>query len=212
MDLHLGLRKLLILNLEEESVGAILFGADEEIKEGENPQEMVCRLSLAKARAVARIHSPECPIVAADTVVVLDSEVLGKPANPAEAVTMLQRLRGRGHLVLSGVAVLDPASGRAVSELAETVVWMRPYGEEELARYVASGDPLDKAGAYAIQHRDFNPVERVEGCYASVMGLPLCHLVRALRGLGLTPPADVPRACQEFTGHDCPLAEEILAP
>jgi len=205
-------RRRRLLSLLGVPFVAIAAEVDERAREGENARALVRRLSLAKARAVARIHSPECPIVAADTVVVLDSEVLGKPANPAEAVTMLQRLRGRGHLVLSGVAVLDPASGRAVSELAETVVWMRPYGEEELARYVASGDPLDKAGAYAIQHRDFNPVERVEGCYASVMGLPLCHLVRALRGLGLTPPADVPRACQEFTGHDCPLAEEILAP
>lgn len=204
-------RRRRLLSLLGVPFVAIAAEVDETAREGEEARELVLRLSLAKARAVAHICGPDCPIVAADTVVVLDSEVLGKPANPAEAVTMLRRLRGREHLVLSGVAVLDPASGRAVSELAESVVWMRSYGEKELARYVASGDPLDKAGAYAIQHRDFNPVERVEGCYASVMGLPLCHLVRALRRLGLTPLTDVPRACQEFTGHACSLAEEILA-
>jgi len=205
-------RRRRLLSLLGIPFTVIAAKVDETAREDEDARELVRRLSLAKARAVAQTHGLECPIVAADTVVVLDSEVLGKPADPAEALNMLRRLRGREHLVLSGVAVLDPASGRVASELAESVVWLRPYGEEELARYVASGDPLDKAGAYAIQHRDFSPVERVEGCYASVMGLPLCHLVRALRRLGLTPPTDVPRACQEFTGHACSLAEEILAP
>jgi septum formation protein len=194
---------------------------DEEIEEGESPQEMVCRLSLAKARAVA-LSYPEDVIVAADTTVVLDGDVLGKPADEAEAVAMLRRLRGRKHIVLSGVTVCHPApplsppqrwggrEGRAVTELAESAVWMRAYTDEEIARYAASGDPLDKAGAYAIQHQNFNPVEQIEGCYASIMGLPLCHLAKALAQLGLTLPVDVPQACQRFTGYRCLVAGEIL--
>jgi len=170
---------------------------------------MVCRLSLAKAKAVATLY-PQALIVAADTTVVLDGDVLGKPADETEAVAMLRRLRGREHIVLSGVTVYDPSSGRAITELAESIVWMRTYTDEEVARYAASGDPLDKAGAYAIQHQSFSPVERIEGCYASVMGLPLCHLARALAQFGLTLPVDVPQACQAFTGHHCLAAGDIL--
>jgi len=188
---------------------AVAADVDEEIEEGESPQEMVCRLSLAKARTVA-LSYPEGLIVAADTIVVLDGDVLGKPADEAEAVAMLRRLRGRKHTVLSGVTVYHPASGRVITELAESVVWMRAYADEEVARYAASGDPLDKAGAYAIQHQSFSPVERIEGCYASVMGLPLCHLARALAQLGLTLPVDVPQVCQGFTGYRCLMTGEIL--
>ena len=123
---------------------------------------------------------------------------------------MLRRLRGREHTVLSGVTVYQPASGRAITELAESVVWMRAYADEEMTRYAASGDPLDKAGAYAIQHHDFSPVERIGGCYANVMGLPLCHLARALAQFGVTLTVDVPQVCQGFTGHRCLVAGEIL--
>jgi len=188
---------------------ATAAGVDEEIEEGESPQEMVCRLSLAKARAVA-ISYPEGLIVAADTIVALDGVVLGKPADEAGAVAMLRRLREREHTVLSGVTVYHPASGRVITELAESAVWMRAYADEEMAHYAASGDPLDKAGAYAIQHQNFSPVERIGGCYANVMGLPLCHLARALAQFGVTLTVDVPQACQGFTGHHCLVAGEIL--
>jgi MAF protein len=176
---------------------------------GERPEEMVCRLSQAKAEALAADH-PERLIVAADTIVVLDGQVLGKPADADEAVAMLQRLRGREHLVFSGLAALSPSAGQQATELAQTTVWMRPYSDGEISRYVASGDPLDKAGAYAIQHRAFNPVAYIQGCYASVMGLPLCHLMRALSRLGLALSVDVPRVCQDFTGYRCLIAGKIL--
>ncbi|MFB0534226.1 MAG: nucleoside triphosphate pyrophosphatase [Anaerolineae bacterium] len=176
---------------------------------GEKPEEMVCRLSLAKAEALADDH-PERLIVAADTIVVLDGRVLVKPADTDEAAAMLRRLRGREHLVFSGLTALSPSTAQQATELAQTTVWMRPYSDEEIARYVASGDPLDKAGAYAIQHQEFNPVAYIQGCYASVMGLPLCHLRRALSLLGLALPVDVPRICQDFTGHRCSTAGGIL--
>ncbi|TEU15171.1 MAG: septum formation protein Maf [Anaerolineales bacterium] len=176
---------------------------------GEKPEEMVCRLSRTKAEALAEDYS-ERLIVAADTIVVLDGQVLGKPADADEATAMLRRLRGREHLVLSGLTALGLSTGQQATELAQTTVWMRPYSDEEISCYVASADPLDKAGAYAIQHQEFNPVACIQGCYASVMGLPLCHLARALSRLGLTLPVDVPRVCQGFTGHRCFIAKGIL--
>ena len=202
-------RRRELFSLLEVPFIATAADVDEEIEEGESPQEMVCRLSLAKARAVA-LSYPESLVVAADTIVALDGDVLGKPADEAEAVAMLRRLRGRKHTVLSGVTVYHPASGRAITELAKSAVWMRAYTDEEMVRYAASGDPLDKAGAYAIQHQNFSPVEHIGGCYASVMGLPLCHLARALAQLGLMLPVDVPQVCQGFTGHRCLVAGEIL--
>ncbi len=175
----------------------------------EKPEEMVCRLSRAKAEAPTEGY-PERLIVAADTIVVLDGQVLGKPADADEAAAMLQRLRGREHLVFSGLTALSPSTGQQVTELAQTTVWMRPYSDEEISLYVASGDPLDKAGAYAIQHQEFSPVTYIRGCYTSVMGLPLCHLMRTLSRLGLTLPVDVPHVCQGFTGHRCLIAKGIL--
>jgi len=205
-----------LLSLVEATFIVAAADVDEEIEEGESPQEMVCRLSLAKANAVA-LSYPESLIVAADTIVALDGDVLGKPADEAEAVAMLRRLRGREHTVLSGVTVYLPPprlggarGGQAITELAESAVWMRPYTDEEMSCYAASGDPLDKAGAYAIQHQSFSPVERIGGCYASVMGLPLCHLARALAQLGLALPVDVPQVCQGFTDYRCLVAGEIL--
>jgi MAF protein len=213
-------RRRQLFSLLEVPFVAAAADVDERIEAGESPREMVCRLSLAKARVVA-LSYPEDVIVAADSIVALNGDVLGKPADEAEAVAMLRRLRGREHTVLSGVTVYHPAPplsppqpwggwGRTITDLAESVVWMRAYTDEEMARYAASGDPLDKAGAYAIQHQSFSPVERIEGCYASVMGLPLCHLTRTLAQLGLTLPVDVPQACQGFTGHRCLVAGEIL--
>jgi len=182
----------------------------EEVNQGgEGPEAIAVRLSQAKARAVLA-HVQRGLIVAADTLVYLDGEVLGKPAGPPEAVDMLCRLRGRPHLVFSGVTLIGVQSGRARTERAETTVWMRHYSDEEIAAYVASGDPLDKAGSYAIQYHDFAPVLRVDGCFANVMGLPLCHLYCMLREVGLAP-ADTPvAACDRFNRRTCDVAMQIL--
>jgi predicted house-cleaning NTP pyrophosphatase (Maf/HAM1 superfamily) len=124
---------------------------------------------------------------------------------------MLRRLRGRDHAVYSAVTLLEPGTGRTTTEVAKTHLTMRVYTDAEMATYVASGDPLDKAGAYAIQHPGFHPVASLRGCYANVVGLPLCHLTRGLRSLGVEPPHDVPTACQAHTGRRCRVYGAILA-
>ncbi len=177
---------------------------DESRLPGESPAEMVRRLSMTKARVVAGRQSTGW-VIASDTVVVLDGKVLGKPADAEEARVMLRRLRGRAHWVYSGIALCDAASGRCESDVVATEVWMRDYGEDEIEAYVASGDPLDKAGAYGIQNEPFHPVARIAGCYASVMGLPLCHLYRLLRRWGHPLSQSPQAACRAMTDHPCTI-------
>lgn len=177
---------------------------------GEAPTEMVLRVAQAKAHAIPNVRPDEL-VIAADTTVVLDGQTLGKPVDPDDAVRMLRRLRNRDHLVYTGLAVWHPASRCMIAELGQSVVWMRPYTGTEIAAYVATGDPMDKAGAYAIQHPDFQPVDRVDGCWLNVMGLPLCHLRRALCEFDVEVPSDVPGTCQAFNQNQCEEFSEILA-
>ncbi len=148
--------------------------------------DLVEALAVEKARAVAaREPDFEGLILAADTTVILDDEMLSKPVDSEDAARMLRRLRGRRHQVATGVALYDSRNARLTSGQRCTAVWMRDYGDAEIAAYVATGDPLDKAGAYAVQHALFHPVERVEGCYLTVVGLPLCLVTRLLREQGV---------------------------
>ncbi len=164
---------------------------DETVLPGEAPVETARRLARLKALAITR---SDALVIASDTVVALGGEVLGKPADAAEATRMLRRLRGQGHDVFSGVAVAH--AGRVRDGVVATQVWMRDYSDEEIAAYVATGDPLDKAGAYAIQHAVFKPVARLVGCYANVVGLPLCLVVHLVREAGLSLPPSVVDGCQ----------------
>lgn len=124
--------------------------------------------------------APQTIILAADTTVAFGGEMLNKPANDAEARTMLQRLGNRQHEVHTGFVLLDPANGRHYQGVSTAVVTMRAYTDAEIEAYIATGDPLDKAGAYAIQHPVFQPVAQLDGCYCNVMGLPVCDLILAL--------------------------------
>ena len=183
---------------------------DERQLHGEAPTELVLRVSRAKALAVPDVRPDEL-VVAADTIVVLNGQVLGKPVDALEADRMLRSLRGRPHFVYSGISVWHPKHRRLEQELGESIVWMRDYSDAEIAAYIDSGDPLDKAGAYAVQHPEFAPASRVEGCWLSVMGLPLCHLGRALNRFGLVVPAGVPGTCHAFNQQECTVHPEILA-
>lgn len=147
----------------------------------EPPEAFVRRTAEAKATAV----SGECPgsvVIAADTIVVLDDRVLGKPVDPEAARGMLLRLAGRGHVVETGVAVVAP--GGAAVGVEETEVGFRALDEDEIAAYVATGESLDKAGAYGIQGYGAALVEGVHGCYFNVMGLPVTRLLEVLRRAG----------------------------
>lgn len=130
-------------------------------------------LALRKARAVAA-DRPADTVIGADTIVVLDGRQLGKPADTAEARAMLEALRGRTHHVVTGVAVIG-GDGEA-TDAVTTAVTMRDYADDEVTRYIASGEPFDKAGAYAVQDPEFAPADAVDGCRCAVIGLPLWTL------------------------------------
>lgn len=183
---------------------------DESPLPGEHPADYVSRLAVDKARAVASQAEDGQIILAADTIVADGDILLGKPESPADARRMLVSLRGRPHQVYTALALLDPASGRLETDLCVTQVPMRAYTDQEIDDYIASGDPLDKAGAYAIQHAGFHPVENFSGCQASVMGLPLCHLTRTARLFGIEPASDVPGACQLNLHYNCPISAAVL--
>jgi 23S rRNA (uracil1939-C5)-methyltransferase len=154
---------------------------DEDISSDEPPAKVAKRLALLKAESIAVSHGDKA-VIGADTIVVLDGAILGKPRDETEASDMLRRLRGRQHDVITAVAVIR--NGRANVDHVTTKVTMRNYTDDEIAAYVASGDPMDKAGAYAVQNQAFAPVASVDGCYLNVVGLPLCLLARLLRETG----------------------------
>ena len=147
------------------------------------PEEIVKALSRQKAEEVARGAEKDDVIIAADTIVWLDGEALGKPRDADDAKAMLRRLSGRTHSVFTGVCVI--AGDRLVSEAVESLVRFRPMSEREIAAYVASGEPMDKAGAYGAQGLAGLFVERIEGSFSNVMGLPLCRLGNMLKKVGV---------------------------
>ena len=152
---------------------------DETPRAGEAPDVYVRRLALAKARAVAGRH-PACLVLGADTTVVVDGTILGKPVDAADARAMLRRLSGRAHQVLTGVALVR--DGRTVEvDVAVTDVWFAPMTDADVDAYVANGEPMDKAGAYGIQGRASRFVTRIDGSYSNVVGLPVALVHRWLR-------------------------------
>ncbi len=178
---------------------------DESPHPEEDPSSYVQRLALDKMCA-AREHAPgNRVILAADTVVVDGGELMGKPADALQARSMLQQLRGRTHQVMTALALYDFASQQTALEVCQADVSMRFYSDKEIDIYIESGDPLDKAGAYAIQHRIFRPVENFRQCFACVMGLPLCHLAKGMRRLGFWPRVDIPAVCQANLEYACPI-------
>jgi septum formation protein len=184
---------------------------DETPQPGEAAADYTLRLSREKAHAVQATVTDNALILAADTTVADGDTILGKPADADEARAMLWRLRGRVHQVHTALTLIDTASGRSVSETAVTNVPMRDYSDDEIEAYITGGDPFDKAGGYAIQNAGFHPVAALSGCYANVVGLPLCHLTRALRAFGIMPGEDVPQRCQQHHDYVCDVTGEILS-
>lgn len=168
------------------------------------PEEAVRRLALSKAEAVSGSH-PHSYILAADTLVGLSGRIFGKPADEREARDMLKALRGKPHRVVTGIALLPPRPAEPIVAHVSTSVLMRPYTDEEIDTYIATGSPMDKAGAYGVQDTDFHPAAPVNGCYFNVVGLPLCAASEMLREAGFPPVVDldVASAC---ISHRCPFA------
>jgi len=204
-------RRRQLISLAGLSFSVSATDVDESQQPGESPSAYVLRLAEAKARVIAAGCRPGQIVIGADTVVVDGEAILGKPKDMAEASAMLRRLRGHTHQAYTGLAALRIKDGRLLKDLCTTDVPMRAYGDEEIQVYVLSGDPLDKAGAYAIQNAGFQPVASMSGCYASVMGLPLCHLVRLLRRFEVVPQSNVPAGCQNFLHYECPVSRSILS-
>lgn len=171
---------------------------EEAVAAGLPPADAVLATALAKAGAVSR---PEALVLAADTIVVLDGVVLGKPGSHADARRMLDLLRARGHRVLTGVCLVAPDATRTA--VVESEVRMRAYTAGEIEAYVAAGGGLDKAGAYGIQDEPLRPVEAITGCWCNVMGLPLWTTWGMLLDAGLLAPRtpDLPfRRCAACPG------------
>jgi septum formation protein len=174
-------RRRELLSLMGLTFDIVVSEVEETVPENIGPGELVEQLALDKAQAVRELH-PEACVVGADTIVYIDGEIMGKPSDDADAARILNRLQGRTHTVYTGVAVLTP-SGTDVRHDA-TRVTFAPMSEKEIAWYVGTGEPRDKAGAYGIQGPGGMFVERVEGNYFTVIGMPLPLLYHMLQSAG----------------------------
>jgi MAF protein len=203
-------RRKELLALSGQNYRVVPADVDESTAAGEDPRDYVTRLSKEKAKVTAGKLNEPALILAADTTVVFRGEILGKPADAKDAVRILKLLRNETHKVYTAIVILRVPENEFLVDLAETDVPMRNYSDKEIHAYVASGDPLDKAGAYAIQHAGFHPVASMQGCYANVIGLPLCHLQRSLQKWGLSFENDLPIACQKHLAYECQVSAKIL--
>jgi septum formation protein len=157
---------------------------DERVLPNEVPEGYALRVALDKAR-LAAARAVAGIVIAADTIVVVDDEILGKPEDASDAERMLKMLSGKVHRVITGLVVMDAATGKTVTRTSITRVWFRRLGQQEIVSYIATGEPLDKAGAYGIQERGALLVDKIDGCYYNVVGLPLSLLGKLLRDFGI---------------------------
>ena len=146
-------------------------------------EDVVLANAVGKCQAVVKIKGDSLPVIAADTVVVAEGEILGKPQDAEDAIAMLKQLSGKTHKVLTGIAV--SYAGEMLAEVCETKVVFRDLTDEEIKNYVATGEPIDKAGAYGIQGKGAVLVEKIDGCYNNVVGLPLTRMQLILAKLGV---------------------------
>jgi septum formation protein len=162
---------------------------DEGVLPGEAPEAYAARVALDKAQ-VAAGRAREGIVIAADTIVVLGEAILGKPADARNAGQMLAALSGHEHRVITALVVMNASSGRTTVRTSITKVWFKDLSDREITDYIATGEPLDKAGAYGIQGKGALLVERIEGCFSNVVGLPLSLLLEMLREFGISLPVN----------------------
>jgi septum formation protein len=156
----------------------------EDLNSDLSPEELAKSISRGKAQAVAKKYK-DAIIIAADTFGILNGKILGKPHTPSEAEAMLQLISGKSHRVITGLTVIDSARQKSVTRTIETQVYIKKLSPEQISHYVKTGEPLDKAGAYAIQGLGSIIVEKIAGDYYNVVGLPLCALAESLKEFGL---------------------------
>ena len=179
----------------------------EDSRANELPYDLATRLAVEKARAV-NIVDKHIWILAADTIVDSNNKALGKPVDAVQARLMLNKLREGVHHVHTGLAVVHRGTDTLLIRRVTTDVWMRQYTDSEIDAYIASGDPMDKAGAYAVQHPEFHPVHHLDRCYANVVGLPLCALAEILKVAGHTITDDIPELCRFHYNYHCPKPDK----
>ncbi len=154
--------------------------SDEDMTQNLEPKDLAKALSLAKAKDVAKRHK-NAIVIGADSIITLNGKVLGKPHTEERAIEMLTELSGSIHSAITGYTIIDTDSGKIVSDAVETKIYFRKLTQDEIKNYVATGKPLDKAGAYAIQGKGALFVEKIEGDYYNIMGLPLSAVVEKLK-------------------------------
>ena len=176
-------RRELLRMIGIEDFKVIADESDELMPNGLSPEQTVCEIAIAKAKNVSRLCGEYDTIIAADTLVYLDALPLGKPESPVGAETMLKSLSGRMHTVYTGLALM--AGGKHIASAEMTRVHFREISDAEISAYVRTGEPMDKAGAYGAQGRGAVFIERIEGDFFNVMGLPLCRLSMMLKDFGV---------------------------
>jgi septum formation protein len=184
------------------SFQVVTSGVDEEEHGGLSPEELAAKLALEKAQAVFE-GSGDAVVIGADTVVVVDGQVLGKPVDSSDARRMLELLRDRWHEVITAVAVVSGGSRSRLVRTVTTAVRMADYSDETIRDYVATSEPMDKAGSYAIQGEGGQLVSGIEGCYANVVGLPICLVTEMLGDVGVKI-SEKESICADPAGAPCP--------
>jgi septum formation protein len=180
-----------LLGLEIEAISA---DVDESLATDPDPAQNAIDTALLKVQVFADL--PDAIIIGSDTNVAIDAGILGKPTDSADARAMLTQLRGRIHQVHTGIVALRTHDGALATTVSSSDVYMRDYSDDEISAYIATGDPFDKAGGYAVQHPDFMPVAKIDGCFAGVMGLSVCQLVGVLRDVGVSIDLPINVPCQ----------------
>jgi septum formation protein len=181
---------------------------DESKHKSESPRQYVERMAFEKGETLEVL--PDELVLSADTIVDLEGVVLGKPVDKEDARNILKLMRGKTHNVHTALSLHNGADGTIANEVCLTEVIMRDYSDKEIDAYLAREDYRDKAGAYAIQDSQFHPVAKIEGCYANVMGLPLCHVYRLFKQVGINVDIKIADVCQRYNDINCEVYPSIL--
>jgi septum formation protein len=208
-------RRHKLIQLLNLPVTCIAANVDESQITLSNPKTNVIETARLKCHAIAA--SPNVSrntwILGVDTTVALEDQMLNKPADEMSARMMLQSLRARDHFVHSGFVLLNPTTGQEIEDVHSARVLMRGYSDAEIDAYIATGDPMDKAGGYAIQHAHFKPVVELSGCFMGVVGLSICHLIQVMRINGIKLELDITAIYNAHAPYfRCPLFPKIQSP